>query len=154
MNGSVHNEALCLERLLGLRFTWDFKWNYIPKDAANRSVLCTRLQEIPDSSYHALSLQEPGQNQTWNIAALLSSRDGVRERLRALVGDGLLSTLQSLSHSQNVSSLSILCRYFHWRHSGEIHSLAPYISQRVFKNTQDAYEHGEVRLKLKPKSTT
>ena len=55
----------------------------------------------------------------------LSTLDRVQRRVRRLVGDELFKTLQPLSHRRNVSSLSLLYRYFYGKCSSELHAMVP-----------------------------
>ena len=61
----------------------------------------------------------------------LSSLDAVQKRLRSLVGDELFGTLQPLSHRRDVSSLSLLYRYFHGRCSDELRQMVPPLKEFV-----------------------
>ena len=54
-----------------------------------------------------------------------SSLDVVHKRLHSLVGDELFGTLQPLSHRRDVSSLSLLYRYFHGKCSDELRQMVP-----------------------------
>lgn len=53
------------------------------------------------------------------------SLDRAQRRLRGLVGDGLFSNNQPLSHKRKVASLSLLCYYFYGKCSGQFHPLIP-----------------------------
>lgn len=64
----------------------------------------------------------------------LSSLDIDQKRLRRLVSDDLLSTLQHLLHGRNIASLSLFTHLqasrfqasrFHWKCSNELHTLVP-----------------------------
>lgn len=61
----------------------------------------------------------------WPAAAQysLSTPDRVEKRLHVLVGDKLFSTLQPPCHRWDVTSLSLLYRYFHGECSDELQSL-------------------------------
>lgn len=54
----------------------------------------------------------------WSNTILLITE--LRKRLRSLVVDELFLNLELLSQRQNVSRLSLLCRYFHDKYSDEL----------------------------------
>merc|ERR1712215_258105 len=110
MGDSILEEAPCLERLLGLKFTPDLKWNsYIASVAKEASKMIGSLYRsreylTPSSILYLYKSQiRPTMEYCCHIWAgasrtSLKSLDGVQKGLRRLVGDELFSTLQPLSH--------------------------------------------------------
>lgn len=85
------------------------------------------------SSYHPPHLQEPDQAK-WGMLLLywsgttqcsLSSFDRVQKDLNVFVGDKGFYTLQALSCSRTIASLSFLYPYFYGKYSNELHSFVP-----------------------------
>lgn len=58
-----------------------------------------------------------------SLANWLSNLDIVQKCLHNLVGHELFSTIQHLSYRQNITSLSLLCCYFHDKSSDELYTL-------------------------------
>ena len=131
------NEAPCLDRLLGLKFTPDLKWNsYILSVAKETGMMVgsffrTRNFLTPAAIHYLYKSQiRPRMEYCCHIWAgspkcSLSCLDRVQRRMRWLIGDALFKTLQPLSHRRNVASLSLLYRYYSGKCSEELHQLVP-----------------------------
>ena len=137
MNGLDLEEQTSFDRLLGLEFTSDLRWNkYITevskavskmigsfyrsrKFLSNESILYLYKSQIrPKMEYCS---------HVWGGAARssLNILDRLQHRMKYLVGEELYSTLQPLSHRRNVASLSLFYRYFHGKCSDELKDLVP-----------------------------
>ena len=137
MENASLSEAASFDKLLGLKFTPDLKWNsYIESVAKETAKMVGSLHRSkryltpPAILYLYKSQIRPRMEYCCHIWAgsaqtSLSSLDAVQKRLRSLVGDELFGTLQPLSHRRDVSSLSLLYRYFHGRCSEELHQMVP-----------------------------
>ena len=137
MEGSKLVEAPCLERLLGLKFTPDLKWNaYILAVAADTGKMVgsfyrSRKYLTPSALLYLYKSQiRPKMEYCCHIWAgaaktTLSSLDRVQRRLRRLVGDDLYGKLQPLSLRRDVASLALFYRYYHGLCSEELHSIVP-----------------------------
>ena len=137
MNGTPLTEAPCFDKLLGLKFTPDLRWNCYIRSVAKSagkmvgSFYRSRKYLTPDAILYLFKSQiRPTMEyccHIWGGAAQssLSCLDRVQNRLRNLVGDDLFSSLQPLSQRRDVASLSLLYRYFHGKCSNELHSLVP-----------------------------
>ena len=147
MDNSTLEDAPCLERLLGLKFTLDLRWNsYILSVAKEASKMVgsffrsKRYLTPPAILYLYKSQIRPRMEYCCHIWAgasqqALSCLDRVQRRLRYLVGDSLFSSLQPLSHRRNVASLSLLYRYYNGKCSKELHEMVP--PKRTFvRNTR------------------
>ena len=130
-------EAPCLDRLLGMMFTPDLRWNtYIQSVAKSAGKMVgsfyrSRKYLTPEAIIYLYKSQIRHMIEycchIWGGAALssLSCLDRVQNRLRNLVGDDLFNSLQSLSHRRDVASLSLLYRYFHGKCSNKLSLLVP-----------------------------
>ena len=137
MDGSRLGEAPCFDKLLGLTFTPDLKWNTYIKSVAKvagkmvGSLYRSRRYLTADAILYLYKSQVRPKMEycchIWAGAAKnsLSCLDRVQNRLRNLVGDALFSSLQPLSHRRDVASLSLFYRYFHGKCSSELQSLVP-----------------------------
>ena len=137
MSETTLSEALCLDRLLGLKITPDLKWNEYIREVAKvagkmvGSLFRSRKYLTPASMLYLYKSQiRPLMEyccHIWGGAAQtsLSCLDRVQRRLRYLVGDELFSTLPPLSHRRDVASLSLFYRYYNGKCSKELHSLIP-----------------------------
>ena len=137
MGGTPLAEAPDLDKLLGLKFIPDLRWNtYIRSSAKSAGKMVgsfyrSRKYLTPEAMLYLYKSQIRPQMEycchIWGGAAQtsLSCLDRVQNRLRNLVGDDLFSTLPPLSLRRDVASLSLLYRYFHGRCSNELHSLVP-----------------------------
>ena len=143
MENASLSEASCFDKLLGLKFTPDLKWNsYIESVAKETAKMVGSLHRSkryltpPAILYLYKSQIRPRMEYCCHIWAgsaqtSLSSLDAVQKRLRSLVGDELFGTLQPLSHRRDVSSLSLLYRYFHGRCSDELRQMVPPLKEFV-----------------------
>merc|ERR1712101_94461 len=143
MAGTDLPEASCHERLLGLRLTSDLKWNaYILSVAKEASKIIISLYRsrrffTPKSILYIYKSQiRPRMeycSHIWAGAAqtALASLDRVQKRLRRLIGDKLFKSLQPLHLRRNVSSLSLLYRYFHGQCSIELHAMVPPLKKYI-----------------------
>jgi len=130
-------ESSCLDKLLGLKFSSDLKWNAyiacIAKNAARMvgSFYRTRNYLTPNALLYFYKSQMHLQMEycchLWAVCSqhALSSLDRIQSQMRELVGDELFASLQPLSHSRNVASLSLFYSYFQGDCSEELHSLVP-----------------------------
>ena len=137
MDETTLQEAKCLERHLGLKFTPDLKWNSyilsVAKDVGKMvgSFFRTRKFLTPAAVHYLYKSQiRPKMEYCCHIWAglpktSLSCLDRVQRRLRRLIGDELFKSLQPLSHRRNVASLSLLYRYYSGRCSEELKTLVP-----------------------------
>ena len=137
MNGSPLKEASCFDRLLGLKFTPDLRWNTYIRSVAKAtgkmvgSFYRSKKYLTPPAILYLYKSQIRPKMEyrchLWGGAAqsTLTCLDRVQNRLRNLVGDELFSSLEPLSHRRDVASLSLPYRYFHGKCSDEIHSLIP-----------------------------
>ena len=137
MDETTLQEANCLERHLGLKFTPDLKWNSyilsVAKDVGKMvgSFFRTRKFLTPAAVHYLYKSQiRPKMEYCCHIWAgspktSLSCLDRVQRRLRRLIGDELFKSLQPLSHRRDVASLSLLYRYYSGRCSEELKTLVP-----------------------------
>ena len=137
MDGVDLDESSCLDKLLGLKFSSDLKWNAyiasIAKDAARMvgSFYRSRKYLTPSALLYLYKSQIRLKMEycchLWAGCSqhALSSLDKIQNRMRGLVGDELFASLQPLSHRRNVASLSLFYRYFQGKCSEELHSLVP-----------------------------
>ena len=141
MGGMTLDESPSLDKLLGLKFTPDLKWNSyiasVAKDTARMVGSLYRSKKFltPKAILYLYKSQiRPKMEYCSHIWAgssqqALLTLDRVQNRLRGLVGDELFSSLQALSHRRNVACLSLFYRYFYGKCSDELHSLVPPIRE-------------------------
>ena len=149
MDGVDLEESPSLDKLLGLKFSPDLKWDSyiasVAKDTARMVGSFYRSKQFLTCKallYLYKSQIRPKMEYCSHIWAgssqqALSTLDRVQKRMRGLVGDELFSSLQPLSHRRNVASLSLFYRYFHGKCSDELHSLVPPIRE-FSRNTRFA----------------
>ena len=137
MDGTYLNESTCLNKLLGLKFTPDLKWNAyidsVAKDAARMVGSLYRSMRLltPESLLYLYKSQiRPRMEYCSHIWAgssrtIISTLNRVQRRMRGLVSETLFASLQSLSHRRNVASLSLFDRYFYGKCWDELHLLVP-----------------------------
>ena len=137
MDGSVLAEAPNFDKLLGLKFTSNLKWNSyletVGSCAAKMVGSLSRSRKFLTSSailYLYKSQIRPTMEYCSHIWAgssnnALTGLDVVQKSLRGLVGEELYSTLPPLSLRRNVASLSLFYRYYHGKCSDELHSSVP-----------------------------
>ena len=137
MDGTDLEESPCLDKLLGLKFTPDLKWDAyiacVAKETARMvgSFYRSRKFLTPKAILYLYKSQiRPKMEYCCHIWAsssqhALSALDRVQNRMRGLLGDGLFSSLQPLSHRRNVASLALFYRYINGKCSDELHSLVP-----------------------------
>ena len=154
MDENLLNEASCLNKLLGLNFTPDLKWNsYIDSDSVAKDAA-----RIMGSLYRSMRLLTPESllylyksqirpimeycSHIWEGSSktILSALDRVQRRMRGLVGEELFASLQSLSHRHNVASLSLFYRYIYGKCSDELHLLVPPVRDFPIKSSE-AHPH-------------
>ena len=142
MDGVALEEQMSLDRLLGVKFTPDLKWNLyleeVGKDVSKMigSFYRSKKYLSPESLLYLYKSQVRPKMEycchIWSGAPQrsLSILDRLQRRMKGLVGDVLFSTLQPLSHRRDVASLSLFYRYFNGKCSTELHGLVP--PRRVF----------------------
>ena len=151
------NESSCLNKLLGLKFTPDLKWNEyidsVAKGAARMVGTLYRSMRLltPESLLYLYKSQiRPIMEYCSHIWAgssntILSTIDRFQRRMRGLVGEKLFASLQSLSYRRNVASLSIFYRYFYGKCSDELHLFVPPVRDfpiRIrFAESSEAHPH-------------
>ena len=141
MDGIALEESPSLDKLLGLKFSSDLKWDSyiasVAKDTArmvgsfyrSRKFLTCKAMLYLFKSQIRPKMEYCAHIWAGSSQQALSTLDRVQKRMRGLVGDELFSSLQPLSHRRDVASLSLFYRYFHGKCSEELHSLVPPIKE-------------------------
>ena len=122
MENASLSEATCFDKLLGLKFTPDLKWNsYIESVAKEAAKMVGSLHQSkryltpPAILYLYKSQICPRMEYCYHIwegsaKTPLNPLDAVQKPLHSLVGDELFDTVQPLSHRRDVASLSLFYR--------------------------------------------